>query len=293
MHADSASRTAEYMALFRALESCRRPASARLFVDPYAARLLRWPLSAAARLAALPLLGGAVARLVDRRAPGARSSAVARTRLIDDAIEAALRGAIRQLVLLGAGFDCRAHRLPLGGTRVFEIDHPATLAAKRARLAALGSGGTAVSYVAADFNRASITDVLASAGIDRTAPALFLWEGVTNYLTAAAVDATLRAIAATAPGSRLLFTYVDRAALDGSGGYDDAADRQRLVTALGEPWTFGLDPAEVRAYLAARGLTLLDDQSACTYRARYWGADGPHQRGYAFYHVVQAAVGAV
>lgn len=61
---------------------------------------------------------------------------------------------------------------------------------------------------------------------------------------------------------------------------------------LGAPWTFGLDPAEVPGYLAARGLTLLDDQGACTYRVRYWGADGPHQRGYAFYHVAQAAVGA-
>jgi methyltransferase (TIGR00027 family) len=291
MQADSASRTAEYMALFRALESCRRPASARLFVDPYAARLLPWSLSAAARLAALPVLSGAVSRLVDRRAPGARSSAVARTRLIDDAIQGALRGGVRQLVLLGAGFDCRAHRLPLDGARVFEIDHPATLAAKRARLAALGAGGEAVTYVAADFNRATITEVLTSAGIDRDAPACFVWEGVTNYLTADAVDATLRAIAATAAGSRLLFTYVDRAALDGSGVYADAADRRRLVASLGEPWTFGLDPAEVRTYLAARGLTLLFDQGACEYRARYWGADGPHQRGYAFYHVVQAAVG--
>lgn len=292
MHADAASRTAEYMALFRALESCRRPAASRLFVDPYAARLLPWRLSAAARLAALPLLGGAVTRLVDRRAPGARSSAVARTRLIDDAIQAQVRAGIRQLVLLGAGFDCRAHRLPLAGVRVFEIDHPATLAAKRARLAAVGTSNPAVSYVAADFNRASMAEVLASAGIDRRAPALFLWEGVTNYLTAGAVDATLRAIATATSGSRLVFPYVDRAALDGSGAYADAADRQRLVTALGEPWTFGLDPAEVPTYLAARGLTLLDDQGACTYRARYWGADGPHQRGYAFYHVAQAAVGA-
>ncbi|MDX2167629.1 MAG: SAM-dependent methyltransferase [Deltaproteobacteria bacterium] len=289
MHDDSASRTAEYMALFRALESCRRPAAARLFTDPYAARLLGWPLSAAAHLAALPLLGGAVVRLVDRRAPGARSSAVARTRLIDDAVQAALRDGIRQLVVLGAGFDCRAHRLPLGGARVFEIDHPATLAAKRARLAALGAGG-AVTYVAADFNRSTIAEVLSAAGIDRQVPAVFLWEGVTNYLSAAAVDATLRAIAAMAPGSRLLFTYVDRAALDGSD-YADAADRRSMVAAWGEPWTFGLEPAEVKDYLAARGLRLLDDQGACEYRARYWGAAGPHQDGYAFYHVAQAAVG--
>jgi methyltransferase (TIGR00027 family) len=272
MHAASASRTAEYMALFRALESCRRPAAARLFTDPYAAP---------------------IRRLVDRRAPGACSSAVARTRVIDDAIVAAVREGIGQLVLLGAGFDCRAHRLPqLAGVRIFEIDHPATLAAKRARLAALGCGGAAVTYVAADFNRESMADVLASAGIDPQAPACFLWEGVTNYLTSAAVDATLRAIATAAPGSRLLFTYVHRGALDGSATFADAAGRAELVAAIGEPWTFGLDPAEVGGYLAARGLTLREDQGACEYRARFWGATGAHQRGYAFYHVALALVGA-
>src|SRR5690348_2787058 len=123
MRAESASRTAEYMALFRALESSRRPAAARLFDDRYAARLLRGGLAALARVAALPLLGPAVAGLVDWRAPGARSSGVARTRRIDDAIRAARRDGIAQLVLLGAGFDCRAHRLTeLAGARVFEID---------------------------------------------------------------------------------------------------------------------------------------------------------------------------
>ena len=73
-----------------------------------------------------------MARFIDRRWPGARTSGVARTRLIDDAVAAALRDGIDQVLILGAGFDCRAYRLPgIERARVFEIDHPSTSAKDR------------------------------------------------------------------------------------------------------------------------------------------------------------------
>lgn len=289
MQSGRASRTAEFMALFRALESGRRPAAARLFVDPFAARLLPGPLRAVAAAARLPLLGGGVAHLIDRRWPGARSSAVARTRLIDDAVVAALAEGVGQVLILGAGFDCRAYRLPgLARARVFEVDHPATSAAKRARLAALlGAPPAHVTFVALDFDRQPLLAALAAAGCDRGRPSLIIWEGVTNYLAAAAVDATLRDLATFAPGSRVLFTYVHRGVLDGSVPFAGAERIAATVQRAGEPWTFGLDPAEVPAYLAARGLELVDDVGADQYRARYLGDPG---RGYAFYRVVQARV---
>ena len=95
MQAGRASRTAEFMGLFRALESVRRPAAARLFDDPFAAPLLRGPLRAVATTARLPLIREGVCRFIDRRWPGARTSAVARTRLIDEAVAAALRDGMR------------------------------------------------------------------------------------------------------------------------------------------------------------------------------------------------------
>lgn len=291
MQAGRASRTADFMGLFRALESVRRPAASRLFADPFAARLLPAPLRAVAAAARLPLIGGGVARLIDRRWPGARSSGVARTRLIDEAAAAAVGEGIEQVVILGAGFDCRACRLPeLARARVFEVDHPATSAAKRARLAALLGGLPGhVSFVALDFDREALLAALAAAGCDRGRRSLVIWEGVTNYLTAAAVDATLRAVAAFAPGSRLLFTYVHRGVLDGSVAFEGAERLGPILRRAGEPWTFGLDPAALPAYLAARGLELVDDLGACDYRARYLGDPG---RGYAFYRVAVARVGA-
>src|SRR5208283_3347650 len=110
MRPDQPSRTAEYMAFFRACESVRPP-SERLFVDPFAAHFVSPSLRGAVRLAGIPVLGALVRWYMDRRAEGARTSAIARTRLIDDAVCQALRDNIRQIVVLGAGFDCRAYRL--------------------------------------------------------------------------------------------------------------------------------------------------------------------------------------
>ncbi len=279
------------MALFRALESCRRPRGERLFQDPLAVAFLRPPLRLAVLLAQVPLLGRIVPRFIDYRWPGARSSGVARTRLIDDLLAAALAGGVQQVVLLGAGFDCRAHRLPgIDRSRVFEIDRPATLAAKQARLRRrLPRLPGHVVFVEADLEHEDLEPVLRTAGFDPSACAFFVWEGVTNYLTTDAVDATLRRVAAlAAPGSRLLFTYVHRGLLDGSIAFPGGRRLSRTLRRIGEPWTFGLDPAEVSGFLAQRGFRLLEDWGAADYRARYLGRRADRLRGYEFYRAALA-----
>src|SRR5262245_38877596 len=131
MRRGRASRTAEQNALFRALESAR-PAEARLFEDPLASAFLRPPLSWVERAAHTPGIHAWVTSFIDRRWPGVRTSVVARTRLIDETIATVVDAGMPQVVLLGAGFDSRAERLPdLESARVFEVDHPATQAAKR------------------------------------------------------------------------------------------------------------------------------------------------------------------
>src|SRR5438128_7077471 len=211
-------RTAEFMALFRALESVRRPPSARLFDDRFARAFLRPSLRAVVGLSRVPVAGRVVPWYIDRRWPGARSSGIARTRLIDDLVSEALRDGIGQVVILGAGFDCRAYRIAgIERCRVFEVDHPATQAVKTARLGRmLGDLPAHVVFVPLDFGQQAIDRALNASGFDRSARAVYIWEGVTNYLTEAAVDATLRHFATAASGSRLLFTYVHRGLLDGS-----------------------------------------------------------------------------
>jgi methyltransferase (TIGR00027 family) len=286
------SRTAEYQAAFRAFESLR-PRRERLFDDPFALEVLPPDLRRLVGLARFPLLGAYVRWRGERMAPGAMTSGIARTRLIDDWLRAGLAEGIRQVVLLGAGFDFRPYRMPeLEGCRVVEIDHPATQPAKQERLARLlGQVPARVTFVAADLTRDDLRGILESLGLGggRT---VFLCEGVTHYLGGPAVDATLRAIAAASPpGSRLVFTYLHGGLIDGSRTFEGASLAAANVAGAGEPWIWGLDPAETPAFLAARGLTLLADLGADEYRARDWGERGRRMRGFAFTRVAQAVVG--
>ncbi len=285
------SRTAEYMAFFRACESVR-PKAQRFFFDPFAAHFIRRSLRVAVWASRMPMLGAWVDWYADRRLPGARTSAIARTGLIDNAMRQALRDNIRQIVVLGAGFDCRAYRLPgISSATVFEVDHQATHAWKLSYLRKLLSRlPHHVRYVPIDFNRENVLQLLAEAGFDSSLPAMFVWEGVTNYLTSEAVDAVLRYVSSCALGSRIVFTYVHSGALDGSVCFEGAVKLLQDVEQLGEPWTFGLDPAAVPEFLSQRGLRLDRDASAQEYRAQLYGTDAQHMKGYEFYHVVIAHV---
>jgi methyltransferase (TIGR00027 family) len=215
MQRREASRTAEYMALFRALEFAQ-PAERRLFEDRFARAFLRPRLRFVVGLARLPLMGRSVPALIDHRWPGARTSGVARTRFIDEVVEATLGVGTEQVVLLGAGFDARAYRIAaMAKATVFEVDHPATSTAKRRLVgAALGAVPRHVHFVTLDFNTEPLPNTMSAAGFDPTRRTLFVWEGVTNYLVEEAVEVTLRWCASAAGGSAVVFTYVDRHVLD-------------------------------------------------------------------------------
>ena len=227
MQPDRFSRTAQAMALFRALESAG-PASTRLLSDDLAATVLpgwmRWIVT----LSRFPLLGSSIAGIVDRRWPGARTSGVARTRLIDDWVTAAVGRAARQVVVLGAGFDSRVWRLPaLSSLPVFEVDHPATSREKRQRLLAAGLDPSRIVQVPIDFDCDSLAETLARSGFDVRLRAAVIWEGVTNYLTADAVDGIFRWMSGLASGSTLAFTYVHAGVLRDPRAFE-GAERIRL-----------------------------------------------------------------
>lgn len=282
----AASRTAEYVALYRALETDerRRPP---LFRDPYALGFLPRRLALAVRAARAPVVRGVLERYADRWAPGARTSAIARTAYIDDAVRAAVADGIDQVVILGAGFDCRAHRMPeLAAASVYEVDRGETQAVKRAHV----TGPRAVRYVAVDFLRDDVGAALAAAGWEAWRRSLWVWEGVTNYLTEAAVRGTLDWIGTAAPGSRVVFTYIHAGVLDGSEAFHGGAQLMSNVRRLGEPWTFGLHPGAVAGFIARSGLRLCDDLGADDYRRRYLGAAMP---GYQFYRIALAEVSAL
>jgi methyltransferase (TIGR00027 family) len=290
MRKGHASRTAEFMALFRALESSL-PETSRLFDDPFARTFLTWPLTIVARLTSLPYLGRLLPWIIDYRVPGARSSAIARTKFIDDAITASLAEQIDQLVILGAGFDSRAYRIPgLRRISVFEVDHPDTLLAKRRVLERTVGLPGHLRFVPTDFNLVRLDSDMVAAGYRESARTFFLWEGVTSYLSEEAVDNTLRWCSRASPGSQLLFTYVHRDVLVNPRAFFGTEKLFASLAKFGETWTFGIEPSALPKFLADRGLLLEVDLGATEYRALYRGDAARRLRGYEFYRIARARV---
>jgi methyltransferase (TIGR00027 family) len=291
MTAAQISGTARNMAAFRALESAK-PARDRLFFDPYAKRFLppsQRLLTACSRITTLRRL---VELYADHRAPGARTSGIARTRLIDDWLGEEVENGVRQIVALGCGFDCRALRLSsLADIPLFEIDRPALIDYKNRLLERENRVRRNINRVRVDFLIESFADRLFEAGYESGLKTFFLWEGVTNYLNDEAVAAVFDLVARNAPpNSKIAFTYVHA---DAVAGRFNAPGLQSLLGALrrrGEPWTFGFDPEALPAYLAARGFKLLVDLGAAEYRRQYWKAMPEQGIGYEFYRAALAEI---
>ena len=269
---DAVSRTALAVTLWRARESTR-PTSSRLFADDLAPGFLDHRFRWALRLSRLPLVSAAVPwSLIDGHWSGSRGTVVVRTRYIDDALIAALRSGVEQVVILGAGFDSRAYRVPgVAWARVFEVDHPMTQAEKKRVIARrLGALPGHVTFVPIDFSTHTLDSVMLAAGFRGDARTFFICEGVTHYLSAADVDTLFRYVAGCVPaGSQMVFTYIHRTVLDGTATFEGAEKTLATVQRSGEPYTFGFDPAELSEYLEARGLVLLEDIGASGYRERY------------------------
>lgn len=286
------SRTAEFVALFRALES-RLSADRRLFDDPYAHAFLGARLRAVLALSRVPVTGGLVVDAIDRGWPGARVGVVVRTRFIDGALGTALADGIDQVLILGSGFDTRAYRVPgAERARIFEIDTAATLEIKRARIAdLLGRVPPHVSMVAVDFERENLEAALARTEYRLRAPTVIIWEGVTSYLSAAGVDATLGHLGTlAAPRSRLVFTYLDHATLEGRRDMPGARATMTAVRRAGEPFRFGFDPADLPGYLENRGFELREDHTTAELVARYLHPLRRRPLATRFYHVALATV---
>jgi methyltransferase (TIGR00027 family) len=168
-------------------------------VDAVAERLVPQPFGAV-----LHALSGS--RLARALSAGLVDHLELRTRAIDEVVA---RSRPRQLVVLGAGLDARAFRLEaLSEAVVFEVDHPATQAYKRARVGSLSRIAREVRFVGVDFEHDDLAERLETAEHDSAVPTTWIWEGVTPYLTQPALSATLAVIAArSAPRSVLVMTY--------------------------------------------------------------------------------------
>jgi methyltransferase (TIGR00027 family) len=190
--------------------------------------------------------------------------------------EAVERRGASQLVVLGAGFDTFAYRNPFGDRlRVFEVDHPATQAWKRERLAAMAIAQPVwLTFVGVDFERESFAERLIESGFDASRRTFVFWLGVSMYLTEATVDATLAAVAGWAGGGEIVFDYAEPPHEDMSE--QGRAVREALrarVAAVGEPFLSALEPKALHARLRQLGYLEIDDLAPLDLAARFLGPE--------------------
>ena len=208
MNPDRPSRTAEGAAFLRAQHAYVDDAPL-LFEDHAVRDLLSTPARIALQPLPLPMKLGMRRR--ERLRPmlaGMRGQIVLRARFAEDAMDAALIAGVDQVVILAAGLDTTGLRQParLRGVALYEVDHPATQAWKRRRLA--GRGAERIRFVPVVFGEEDLAAALCAAGLDPSRPMFVNWLGCTYYLSSDAIAATLRSMASiAAPGSELALDY--------------------------------------------------------------------------------------
>jgi methyltransferase (TIGR00027 family) len=262
------SRTSDWVAALRALYS-QAPPDLAVLDDAVAETLLPPGLGLVVRAAEIVPLGSrALHRALGALTLGLTFDVPLRSAAIDEVVRRAVGEGTAQLVLLGAGLDARAWRMPeLESTTVYELDHPSTQTYKQERIGPLPPLARDVRFLAIDFEHQRIDEVLTGAGFRADQPSMWIWEGVAMYLTEEAVKLTLATIARIASsGSRLAMTYVPP---------DFAKSWLRTLgqTAsriVGEPLRARLDPAELDARLERLGFSVESDDTAVEWARRYW-----------------------
>ncbi|MEA2237281.1 MAG: hypothetical protein QOC81_2005 [Thermoanaerobaculia bacterium] len=282
MQEGQASRTADRVAERRAAHQVRdRPL---VFEDPLALRIIR----------------PEVARELRERPPARESSPLApylraffamRSRFAEDALRDAVALGVQQYVILGAGFDTFAYRNPFPELRVFEVDHPATQATKRERLA---GGEIAIpptlTFVPIDFTITALDDALRGAGFNASSPAFFAWLGVVPYLERPAIDQTLSFIASLRTGTGVVFDYTVPPETLGWTSRVVFYAMAKRVASIGEPWKTFFDPPELLRDLHRLGFTNAEDYDGDALNRRFFDGRSDGLKVGAAGHMAMASV---
>jgi methyltransferase (TIGR00027 family) len=226
---------------------------------------------------------------------GTRAEGVARTRYIDDYSQACISGGVEQVVILGAGFDTRAYRLEgFKKAKVFEVDHPNTQKMKVARLKGVirGELPSWVTFVPVDFERDKLDEKLLEGGYRKDLKTLFIWEGVTPYLTAESVERTLSlVVASSSRGSSIIFDYLHASAAAPGSKVKWAKALQERCERMGERIRFGIEGSGIEAFLLARGFSEVKRVTASNLTELCFKGPNSKRQVCPFAEIVHATVG--
>ncbi|MFC2004723.1 class I SAM-dependent methyltransferase, partial [Chloroflexota bacterium] len=190
------SSTAYGAAFLRAVENLL-PQDKRLFNDPYSEKLLPPVYKFFVMIMRPPILWNLLMNMREKSTPGVVGGILCRTLYIDDLLINVIKEGIGTVVNLGAGADSRAFRIPgIDSIPYFELDLPEVVKVKSLNInKRLGGLPSNLSLVPIDFSSQDPGEELKKAGYDLSSQTFFIWEGVTQYISKAAIDNTLKYVA--------------------------------------------------------------------------------------------------
>jgi len=271
--------TAQGVAKQRLIESLAKP-DKRVVYDPYADKFVTGA-------GIIKLMGHRFSVWLTKKfAPGFHEHLISRTRFIDDLVQNTAAQGVEQYVILGAGYDLRAHRLNLPTTlQIFEVDQQEVQNRKRSKLPSNVPNLENVKYVSVDFNHQSLKKQLLEAGFDQSKSAIFTHEGVSQYISKEAVNSTLEELAELTKNTNATFyiSYVDSrlktdpAACFGKGyphPEKKAETIMNLAAKVGEPWISFYSAEEMKEMLSQYGFELKVDKTLVDFNSEYFAPIG-------------------
>lgn len=271
--------TAQGVAKQRLIETLAKP-ERRIISDPYADTFV---------------LGSGIIKLMGHKlniwltqkfAPGFHEHLISRTRFIDDLVEKSTAEESKQYVILGAGYDLRAHRLNIpSSVKIFEVDQPDVQLRKRAKLPKKLQNVENITYVSVDFNRQTLKKQLLDAGFDQKKPTIFTLEGVSQYITKKAIQSTLNDLAELTLNTTAIFfiSYVNKQLKENpkacfGKGYVDPEKKvemiQRLAAKVGEPWISFYEAKEIENLLTPSGFSVIENKNLADLNGPYFSPVG-------------------
>lgn len=267
--------TAQGVAKQRLIESLAKP-DKRVIYDAYAKHFV---------------LGASILKLIghkfsvwlgDKIVPGMHEHLISRTRFIDDLIEKSTSIDIEQYVILGAGYDSRAHRLKLPSKlKIFEVDQHEVQERKLSRLPDNTTNKANVIYISIDFNHQSLKEELLNAGFDQNKSTIYTLEGVSQYITREALNSTLKELDALNQNSnsKIFISYVNKLLKDDPKacfgvGYSNPEKAVKFITngaaKVGEPWISFYSAKEIESLLSQNNFTLIENKTLADLNSKYF-----------------------
>ncbi|WP_022667553.1 SAM-dependent methyltransferase [Desulfospira joergensenii] len=226
--------------------------------------------------------------------PGVNGAIVARIRFIDEYVKTCIEKGFKQMVVIGAGYDTRAHRIDGAkeNLSVFEVDHPLTQETKIKTIKTIfGSLPGHVTYVPMVFGREQLDEKLSGAGYKRGLKTLFIVEGLLMYIPPAAVEALLRVITGiSSAGSALVADYFHTDVIEGTSGLREAKALKQFVEKAGSRLMFGLDPGSVSDFFTRQGFHNLEQVSAPSCKALYFKGESRKRTVSSMFNFITAVV---